>query len=453
MEGNENKSSDVQRDHDQIRYTLRGEPSDKVEMHPEVLHVIFDSGPSRPPESHMQKSSPSTGEPKLKEEERSNSSVSRTAEAANQHPWPQIKNILENSTLLNMLQTNAMATVAEKLDGSNLSINSNGDVSSRRCLLLQSATEPQLCSFRFAGNTLENLVRPIRCCKKMKEHFSSYFPFLNPLVIVYGEFLQEGTATCKADKFRYRDRGFQKGHLYAFGVGITFAEKLTKEDIDKVNVCLREKGFSSKVHSGGNGGEENYYCILILNRRLVELLHEFEFLTLQVEEMPLVDVFRTFETSLLKKDTVEGVVITVPSEGKKYKWKGIEDSFSPQKLAALESVKETLRDWPAVVGPLVRVVENALKVQMEVKKEQLHVKNLKKALKSAQSKYPTLQEYYAAAVAAKSNESKESILKRYGDKIKTEMKSDTEGDKEFIDNVDEFVDTNFLFQAGHKLLL
>ena len=358
-------------------------------------------------------------------------------EELNTRPWPQIKNILENSHFREMLESNTMASVSEKLDGSNISFNSLGDVASRRCVLLRSATKEQLCSYRFGGQSLEHLIRPMACCKKLSsEVFAKFFPLLKVIVTVYGEFIQEGTASSKADKFKYQNRGFERANVYAFGVGISFEEELTKDEIEKARNVLSEKGFSALLHSGGTEGK-GHFCILILNIKLVNLLQNFGFQTLRTQEMPLASVFQTFRTCLLGRDVIEGVVITIPSEGRIYKWKGVEDSFSPQRLKALKNLKKTLADWPAVIGPIIETVENALRIQMEVKQEQMYLKNLKKALKSAQSKYPTAQEYIA-----KSNDTKEKSLQRYALMISNDIKEDAEGDENFAKAIERFVHDN-----------
>ena len=144
-------------------------------------HAIFDS-PFNPgilgEQQQRQEVSPTLSPPRTKTPKKSSKNEGK--EELNPRPWPQITNILDvDGDLLQLLEAEAVAVTSEKLDGSNISINSKGDIFSRRRLLLRSATAQRLAGTRFGGNTMENLVMPLARCRKMAANFAKYFPFLN----------------------------------------------------------------------------------------------------------------------------------------------------------------------------------------------------------------------------------------------------------------------------------
>ena len=78
------------------------------------------------------------------------------------YQWPQINSVyIAKNLMVDLLAENPIALVSEKLDGSNLSVSSNGVVASRRKIILTNAeANNQLNKTKFAGK-LKNSVKLI----------------------------------------------------------------------------------------------------------------------------------------------------------------------------------------------------------------------------------------------------------------------------------------------------
>ena len=86
------------------------------------------------------------------------------------YQWPQINSVyIAKNLMVDLLAQNPIALVSEKLDGSNLSVSSNGVVASRRKVILANAEVNQLNKTKFAGK-LKNSVKLILNLVKLKIH-------------------------------------------------------------------------------------------------------------------------------------------------------------------------------------------------------------------------------------------------------------------------------------------
>ena len=104
--------------------------------------------------------------------------------------------------------------------------------------------------------------------------------------------------------------GLEKGQLYAFGLGLTFeGQNLSKEALKKVRKQLVAKGFAPKI-------VDDNFILLVLNSDLKHLFDKHNVLTVPVlQTLPLVSIFNKMAEDLLKH-RLEGLIITIPEEGK-----------------------------------------------------------------------------------------------------------------------------------------
>ena len=110
--------------------------------------------------------------------------------------------------------------------------------------------------------------------------------------------------------FYFSTLGLEKGQLYAFGLGLTFeGQNLSKEALKKVRKQLVAKGFAPKI-------VDDNFILLVLNSDLKHLFDKHNVLTVPVlQTLPLVSIFNKMAEDLLKH-RLEGLIITIPEEGK-----------------------------------------------------------------------------------------------------------------------------------------
>ena len=78
------------------------------------------------------------------------------------YQWPMINSVyIAKNLMVELLAENPIALVSEKLDGSNLSVSSNGVVASRRKIILANAEVNQLNKTKFAGKVYALMTCPV----------------------------------------------------------------------------------------------------------------------------------------------------------------------------------------------------------------------------------------------------------------------------------------------------
>ena len=78
-----------------------------------------------------------------------------------------------------MLRDNPISVVSEKLDGSNLSVASNGIIASRRQILLVDPKPEDLNRTKFCGEPLSSLKSVLDSAKNMQKQFFQKVTFWN----------------------------------------------------------------------------------------------------------------------------------------------------------------------------------------------------------------------------------------------------------------------------------
>ena len=301
-----------------------------------------------------------------------------------QNQWPEIQSVyLAKETMINLLKANPIALISEKLDGSNLSLSSKGVVASRRKVILVEPTPEQLDKTKFAGQSLSSIRPLLGNVKAMKQVlFKPWFPMLNFEVIVYGEWLQDGTASSKEDKFNYQKRSLQRGEFYGFGLGLHFENIHSDSDLKNVVQILKKHKFSAKIHDD--------FIIVLLNGELKKLLEKFGILVVPVlHTLPFTKVFGKFAQDLLEQK-VEGYILTIPSLGQILKWKNHCEESDPRRVESFVDIAEMSKNHEAI-EPLNKVLQESLLYNANGRKRYFDP-NLVDALNSARSKFPRLDD-------------------------------------------------------------
>ena len=323
------------------------------------------------------------------------------AGATLENQWPEIESVyISTQTMIEQLQANSVALVSEKLDGSNLSVSSEGKISTRRKIILTKPSSKKLKETKFAGESLATLEPVMTCVKNLAENWQQKIGAKFELTI-FGEWIQCGTASSKEDKFSYEKRGLLRGHLYTFGLGLVFDKGL-----EKAKKYLNSKGFSVSVQS-------EKFLILILNPELKKLFDQNMILTVPIlSTLPFVQVFKKMSADLLQHK-VEGFIITIPCKNLILKWKGYEDS-DPRRIENFIEITAKCKIAEAI-GPLNKVLQESILFHAQGRK-----RFLDKAFVSARSKFPRLDDI----LSDYSDDEKAKIIQGYKFNLVQEITKD-----------------------------
>ena len=302
------------------------------------------------------------------------------------HQWPEIPSVyLAKEAMIEHLSQNHIALVSEKLDGSNMSISSAGVVASRRKVILTNPTSADLEKTQFAGESLCS-VKPILVNLKsmLKSVFNPMFPSQKLEIIVYGEWVQAGTASSKEDKFNYKERKLEQGQMYGFGLGIYFPNgNVSLNDLHNFKYVLKKHRFAV-----ANTVQDGLITVL-LNGELKRLFEKFDISVVPVlHTLPFTKIFAKFADELLQQK-VEGYILTIPSRGQIFKWKGCEES-DPRRVESFVDLASACKITEAII-PLNKVLQESLLYNTHGRKRYFDP-TLVSAFNSARSKFPRLDD-------------------------------------------------------------
>jgi len=341
--------------------------------------------------------------------------------------WPEIKHVFQSQKLKTYLDEKVTGLVAEKFDGSNLAVTSNGVISSRRNILLKDPTAEQLEKFKFSGVSLSKLLGVFDKVASLRKHFQDLFPFLEVEAIVYGELIQKGTATCKEDKFNYRPRGIDQGEFHVFGGGLAFTETLDNSAIESALVHLRKHGFS--VISNKNEFTEKSHLVILMNGNFAEALNICGFENvISHKAMTLNETLDVF-TKILMKNEIEGIVVNFGDEI--LKWKGLEESYPDMFLDQIKELKYVVD--PIVLNAFLKVAHKAREDRVSLKKDKATEILLEKAYNSAITKVRSLEDLLAEG------ESQDKVISNFEKVLKEEMMKDCHSSKDYEEKLTPFI--------------
>ena len=341
--------------------------------------------------------------------------------------WPEIKHVFQSPKLNTFMAKNTVGYVAEKLDGSNLAVTSNGVISSRRNILLKDPSDEELKKFKFSGVTLSKLVGIFEKVLHVKNRFQEIFPFLEIELILYGELIQKGTATCKEDKFNYRTKGIDQGEFHIFGGGVAFEEKLDSSQIETALKHLKGKGFS--VISNKNDLTDKSHLVILMNDHFANVLNEHKLgKVIEHKTMTLNEIVDSFKDQMLKNE-IEGVVVNFGDEI--LKWKGLDESYPDIFIDEINELKDKI--IPIVFNAFMEVACKARQERDSMRKDKATEILLEKAYKSAMSKVRSLEEQRTEG------ELSDKLIDNFETMLEEEMMKDCHFDTDFKKKIKVFI--------------
>ena len=142
-------------------------------------------------------------------------------------------------------------------------------------------------------------------------------------------------------------------------------------------------------------------------------------------------IFPFFAPALCLKDSVEGVVINIHTEGKILKWKGPEEAYDDNRMTSIQALEGSLRKWPEALAAVISVIKASQDIRRRDNEEKKLVRRMEKALISAQTKYPHLKDLVGKPTARQVEDHVDALAK--------EMLEDAHGDERFIARSKAFV--------------
>lgn len=322
--------------------------------------------------------------------------------------WPKIANVVSiNSVelIVEKLKLNPEVTVSEKLDGSNICISSDGWVASRRQIILEdfdNKEELQKVTFSRIPLTKIELIRdPLRAIHSSLIDTLSCCHFQT---LLYGEWLQSGTATTRNDKYGYKSR-LIKGYPYIFGLAISFKNQLKQREEIKRRI---EERLGTIIE------EDETHFKIGLNEKLHRVLVDNGLSTVPFENKIQFKTALSDQSNIdrLLNRKIEGFVFT--SEHSILKWKAIESEDKAFQIKALEEIKNKLKpDIDASIGALETVCLSNNIAQDITPKKRVTKKLLTSLYKSAETKFPRLEDQFRTWRQSKHSTPEEAEEKGY----------------------------------------
>lgn len=269
--------------------------------------------------------------------------------------WPQIQNIVSiNSTedIYEKLKLNQLCSVTEKLDGCNLSLSSSGWVSSRRQVLIEDIEQTDLSKFKFNGHCLTNLKETWLRIAEAKAEVEEKLVLPGFELIIFGEFMTQGTATSIHDVFNYKPRGIKPEGFFAFGLAFNFDAELQGQEKEQFEKEARTKFDWNLFYQD----ENSKFFIFNYNCGLNKFFKERLFETVPyIGDDFFIDVLSNQSLAeKLKNRNIEGFVLTGP--GFTLKWKFFEKGQKSSQKMAIEALKIRIDDKTLVDA--IKTLEN-----------------------------------------------------------------------------------------------
>jgi hypothetical protein len=245
--------------------------------------------------------------------------------------------------------------ITEKLHGCNSTFTSDGFFCSRTQVLEK---KDSLTKCKFQGLSSTKVQHVYEQTLKLKNSLQEFLPEgKETTVLLYGEFMVEGTATCRLDIYNYQEKEYWPGHFQAFGIGFV-VENYKKGDLEKFENHFEQKLIQLEVKEESIKSMDNdpeFYFVCPLNEMLQELLFE----NLEINTIPILMVANLkfiLNSPTLKKDLFlrkcEGFVLH-NSDSVLFKWKHPEQQLNEYNIQQMEKLKSTFSDHLSFVDPLI----------------------------------------------------------------------------------------------------
>ena len=240
--------------------------------------------------------------------------------------WPKVFGLFSSSSTVQLktaIKENETWNISKKLDGSNMAVSSAGYVASRNSILANLAQTNKLESIKFQGAlTLQNV-------KPLFQKIYNLVDLLNTTchlnldmeedeIILYGEFMHQGTASTRLDIYDYSKSKHLPGHFFAFGLGFVFKQQ---NSLIKERVKMLNEHFSNVMVMTNPSFEKEYYiCPINLdNKYLFDACNIATVDFLKSEKFNSLLANENYIQDLLNRQ-VEGFVLH-DHTGKMFKWK------------------------------------------------------------------------------------------------------------------------------------
>jgi hypothetical protein len=238
--------------------------------------------------------------------------------------WPQIQNLISLgaiNTILKLKSENSIVSLSEQIDGSNLCISTANWVASRKVTIVPDilAAKNNASFCRYSLFSLKQILPKINGIKKeLKKFFNDSMHFD---ILLYGEWIQKGTASSIIDQFHYNSRQIKVGHFYAFGLGIEFKQKLTNpEKLHAENVFLKLGLFYQQMTSTCDTSKSVFQ--FFLNLPLFGIFKQFNIFTVPfLGNYKFLDLINDdFFIEILTQQQCKGLIL-VAQNTEMLKWK------------------------------------------------------------------------------------------------------------------------------------
>jgi len=360
--------------------------------------------------------------------------------------WPSTPNVLSIKTtdlIQSQLIRDPLVTVSEKLDGSNVCLSSQGWIASRRVIIVEDLFDEDLSKVKLNNSPLSKLNSFKTKIVDIHDKLKTTLKRSDFQTLVYGEWLQNRTATTQQDRFDYKKRGFETSQFYAFGLAVHFNGELSKSENDQMRTVLQtEQGWIFAANE-----ELPQLHTATLNQRLQAFFKDHNVSTAPVLaecSLGFALTNRAFIEDLVKQK-VEGFILT--SDNLMLKWKFVDKVDKTYHIEALNVLKSKAQG-SSVINVIEALEEVCLNSKSEIKhqpKKKPDKQLYSKLFKSAETKFPKIENVFENLVT---KEERATVQERYRADFKREMKNDLvelgyDLENEYDEGINKFVDSIF----------
>lgn len=326
------------------------------------------------------------------------------------YPWPKIKSVFSPSDKIDfmaMVEENPECCISEKLDGSNLCV-ADQWIASRRIVIARK-------SDNLFNKTFNNM--SLAWFQSFYAKFEKLRVWMQRQVgadaelLLFGEFILNGTASCKSDIYNYKRKCYKPGQFYVFGLGVAMDTK------------PESPLFASHMALTNKNGKP--YYIVPLNLALEELLDEFD-----IDHVTILDtdnfvclLGNATEGAHLMERECEGYVISRGAD--MWKWKYIEDVQSHH----IQYNNELQVKYGTGNKYLFNMLDNLSSILKSATTYTM-LKEFKNLFDSAASKYPCISDLFHNF---DTKEHLKNEVKKYRENIWAEMLEDMHSDGMRVD--------------------
>ena len=137
------------------------------------------------------------------------------------YPWPKTVGFFttnQSEVLAEAILLNDEFVVSEKIDGCNISVSTQGWISSRQKII--AFRDDDLSTKKFHQVSLKEFDNVFKKLDEFKKEIETLCSETSLHIILYGELVLKGTASSPFDIYNYKEKEYNTGEFYIFGIGI-----------------------------------------------------------------------------------------------------------------------------------------------------------------------------------------------------------------------------------------